>query len=316
MEIRRWDFANDKELVSSFLRSAALAHKIEEKSQEWFYWKFRDCPYGEAIVVCAFDDKTIAGCIAMGRWQCEKDGVQMVHGGAFETFVHPGYQGRGLFLKLIAAVESACEEEGIQFITTFPNTNSIRGYVKMGHIPLNILQCKMLLLHPIKTLCCAKSLKRPFVPNKQTIVRNVISDRELYNESKKKGVRHKWTKAYLKWRFEGLSGSEYYIQDTDAYFAVARVGYRGAIKECQIIYIDTYEDVDLIHYFNVFCKYLIKNASPDIITCSHSRTSALAKCTRLFIPVPTKVNFAVKSLDPELEIGDDIDIRAIAFHTY
>ena len=315
MVIRRWDFEGDRSLVNSFLSSAALAHKTSKKSEDWFYWKFRQCPYGEAILICAFDGETIAGCVAMGKWLCERGGKQMLHGGAFETFVHPAYQGKGLFVKLISAVEEACKEENLQFITTFPNKNSFRGYEKMGHTPQFVMQCKLLILHPFRILRNFRSLRKSFVPNETTSQLHSITSKEipLFNDSK---IRHIWTKEYLKWRFEGLSKSEYIVQDTQCYFAIARVGYRDKIKECQIIYIERYDNGDIKQAFRDFCKYIRHQVAPDMITCTCSKSSVLAKCTRLFVPVPTNVNFLIKKINPEIADVENIDIRAIAFHTY
>lgn len=317
MIIRRWDFQKDAHLVNSFLQSSAVAHSSSiPHSEEWFYWKFRDCPYGEAILICAFDGDTVAGCVAMGKWKYGVLGAESYYAGAFETFVHPAYQGKGLFTKIIEAVEVACKEDGIPFILTFPNSNSFRGYVKMGHQPHDTLRCKLQICKPLKVLLNIKSLKSAFVPNHRSKAQSPISDRALKRDVSSSRITPIWTKEYLRWRFEGLSNTEYCVVDNAKYFAVARVGYRGILKECQIIYLQPYDAISIKKAFREYCRHIQKVVSPDFITCSHSIYSDFEQCTRWFITVPTKVNLCSKSLGNEKPALHNMDVMAISFHTY
>lgn len=62
-----FDYTTHSHLIDSFLESAFQAHKhLVVKTKDWFYWKFKDNPYGEAILACAIDNEKIIGCVALG----------------------------------------------------------------------------------------------------------------------------------------------------------------------------------------------------------------------------------------------------------
>ena len=126
--LRKWDYNEDVRLILSFLEGMSLAHKQNLKTEEWFHLKFEKSPYGKAILACAFDGDVVAGCVAYGMGIVKFRGKDWKCALSYETFVHPEYQGKGLFKKLINLAETELKRENVQFLYNFPNSNSIIGF--------------------------------------------------------------------------------------------------------------------------------------------------------------------------------------------
>ena|SRR5690606_18838952 len=101
MEYSIFSYTNNLDKIDSFLESASMAHNQTKKTKEWFLWKFRDNPYGKSTLVCAEDAGKIIGCVGYGLqpFWIRKKRVNCVL--SYETFVHPEYQGKGIFSTLI-----------------------------------------------------------------------------------------------------------------------------------------------------------------------------------------------------------------------
>lgn len=134
MESRIWKYGQDDHYISSFLDGMAVAHKSSPKSEEWFHWKFEQSPYCKAILACAFDNKRVAGCVAYGKGLVKYQNKECPCALSYETFVHPDYQGQGLFKKLIGLAENEAKSQRILFLYNFPNADSLTGFKHMGWI--------------------------------------------------------------------------------------------------------------------------------------------------------------------------------------
>ena len=109
-----WD-----ELVT--FRREAAAHV---KSKELWDWEYK---YADAFFM--MDGDIIVGqeSIQPIVWNCK--GSQHYHGLSFDSAVHPGYRGQGIFSKL---VEHAVKECDYDLYYGFANANSIHGFERLG----------------------------------------------------------------------------------------------------------------------------------------------------------------------------------------
>ena len=155
-----FDFESNKSLIDSFLSSCALAHNQELKDAEWFNWKFKENPFGQSILACAEDEGRIIGCVAYGKQQYVLNNI--IYNGviSFETFVHPNYQGQGIFSNLIKLGESEALNLGIDFMLNFPNKNSITGFLRDGWHQLIAPEYWIKSKNPLNLLMNFKNLKK------------------------------------------------------------------------------------------------------------------------------------------------------------
>lgn len=315
MELRIWKYGEDDNKIASFLHSASVAHNIPQKSEAWFHWKFEKSPYGKSIIACAFEGGEVVGCVALGRGLMQYNGKSLKCALSYETFVHPSCQGKGLFKKLISLAEDACRREGIDILYNFPNSNSLPGFKKMGwkHIP-KYIEYKISLQKPFRCLSNYKSIVSPFQPidTNNGITPTINCDAQ---DTQQDFLLSTWSREYIHWRFFELPHSQYIYLNENNIFAIARVGYRGKLKECQILHIAHDSSVTYKYATRVFCKHLKRVENPDLISICCSKKSFISKCTKAFIKVPTNANFTYKILNDKIAI-DDFVISGIDFHTY
>lgn len=312
-----FDYKTDTSLISSFIESASLAHGIPQKTTEWFLWKFRDNPFGEAILACARDNNKIVGCVAYGLHFFMIENKILKGGLSFETFVHPDYQRKGLFSKLIELAENEIKKSGIDFIMNFPNTNSLRGFQSKGWKKIDVSEYWMKPRSYFNMLLYSMDLRKGFNPNvsnieqlkREFITKNVL-DRttnyisEIYSE-------------YLNWRFFTYPNAEYIVVDDENCYSIARVGKRGNLKEIQVLFV-TPKNLKSFSLKKLTNKYN-KKSKYDLISFPISKSNNLRSSLKdnIFFKVPNSTNVCYRILDESLLIEmEKIELNAIDFHTY
>ena len=322
MELRLWEFEADDPSIDSFLEGMSIAHNEAKRSEDWFHWKFEQSPYGKAIMACAFDGKRVAGCVAFGRgivrykekdWNCAL---------SYETFVHPDYQGHGLFKKLILLAEQEMKTADIQFLYNFPNGNSITGFKHMNWICRNdICLFKIKICHPLRVFCNINSLRQPFkpAPSNLDLIKNMhLPDLQIFKCSKDKDVVEPiWTKQYIKWRFFTFPNREYCICDNDEIFFVSMIGSRGKLKCAHILYAIAKDGRDTEFIMRSVLKAIVQQVNPDVISYSSTVMDTSLSKVFGFFRVPDRGNFCYKVLDDKMIIDDfKILLPPINAHTY
>jgi GNAT superfamily N-acetyltransferase len=297
-----------------------LAHKQPIKSAEWFHWKFEQSPYGKAIMACAFDGDRVAGCVAYGRGVVQYKGKDWKCALSYETFVHPDYQGQGLFKKLILLAEQEMKKEGIQFLYNFPNTNSITGFKHMNWICRNDIRVfKIKLCHPLRVLCNLKKMRQSFTPAPSNL--SVLKDLpvpELPLPAITTDIINPlWTKEYLQWRFFTHPNREYLVCDNEKFFSVSMVGSRGGLKSVHILYASAKDNRETEFIMGEVVKHIKQQARPDLIEYASTVMDKSLNKVLGFIKVPAHGNFCYKILDDEMQVDEfKIVLPSINAHTY
>lgn len=313
-----FDYQKNQNLIDSFLKSASIAHKEKIKSKDWFLWKFRDNPFGETILACVENEGAIVGCVALGiqDFLCEKKTVKGAF--SFETFVHPNYQGKGLFKELINLAETESQYRKIKFLINFPNSKSMPGFLKSGWIRIN---CAEYWIKPnsfINVIFNIKEFKKAFVPNAPNFEKlniNQISDLNFGKTSD--SFKSFINVEYLMWRFFTFPVSEYSVINDDNIFSIARVGHRGKLKEIQVLLVinKNHKGIKL----NNLMRLYKKNTNYNIISFPISHENEIRKILikSLFIKVPNKTNVAFKKIDRTDKFDfNKLELSAINYHTY
>lgn len=321
MELRIWQYGFDDQYISSFLEGMAIAHKQKAKSIDWFHWKFEQSPYGKAILACAFDKDRVAGCVAYGKgiiryhnkdWSCAL---------SYETFVHPDYQGQGLFKKLIDLAEREAISQKIPFLYNFPNANSITGFKHMGWTCRNdVEQYRIRITRFMHLLLNYKDLKKGFVPNVSNLneIKSIVLDDVGVEETDPDTILPVWTKEYLQWRFFTYPNREYFVINDSNIFAISMVGKRGRLKDVHVLYLVSKQKHIPTHCLTSrVVKVIQQKVKPDFISYSSSIGDDTLSSTFGFIKVPSHSNFCYKVLDKDFVIQNfSMSIPAINAHTY
>lgn len=319
MKIKIWNYKEDEIFVNSFLDSMALAHNIEVLSKEWFNWKFRESPYGEAVLSCAFDNNKVVGCVAFGKARIMYINKEYITALSYETFVHPSYRNKGLLKKLIVVAEDELKKNGVSILYNYPNVKSLKGFINTNWIKFNNIQTyKIKILKFFKVISNINQLKNPFTPNKTNFSIQDFEFKHIFNNQyKNEIITPIWSKEYIKWRFFTFSNHEYFFIDTFDYFAISVIGKRGTLQELKILYIDIKEEkMKKKLIMNEIVKIFKRNSKADIISYSSTIHDNSINLFYGFFNVPSKSNLCIKILDPTFSIDNfKIILTSINAHT-
>jgi len=317
MELRIFNYDKDNEYIESFLTSASLAHKLPKKSKEWFEWKFKDNPFGQTILACAFDKNKIVGCVAYGLQNFNIKGKVIKGALSFETFVHPEYQGKGLFSNLLSVAEKKAIENNVALLLNFPNANSLKGFQNNAWERIFVVEYWTKGKHPLVIPLHIKDIKHSFEPSPSNLDQLVKPVSFSYYPSG--NLESEITYDYLMWRFFTYPIAEYHYFESSEYDAIVRIGKRGKIKEAQVLF------VNIKQSDNFGLKSLLKNLEHeidyDLISFPISRNNRLRVelVKNGFIKVPNSTNVCYKIIGETFltkAMVEKISLSAINFHTY
>ena len=318
IELRLWEYGSDGSKIESFLESASLAHNIPQKSEAWFRWKFEQSPYGQAILACAFDGDRVVGCVAMGMGMMTFGETQIKCALSYETFVHPQYQGLQIFTKLTKLAEDSCKDRGVKMLYNFPNSNSLRGFIKRDWIKTEISKYKIKVTNIWRFARYIRDIRKPFVSLASNLDKISNIDIRQFSTTSKEGVFiPQWSSEYLKWRFHTYPVGHYWVYEDGNTYAIARIGCRGDLKQAEILHIQSYHKALSRKDWRVICNRLIKETKVDFIGLAASDAHPISAYTKVFIPVPSRSNFTYKKLSDDIQFDtfqmckSDIDA-----HTY
>lgn len=311
-----FDFTKDDIYVESFLSSAALAHGIDKKTKEWFKWKFEDGPFGKAILACARSEDLIIGCVAFGLHDFVKEGILIKGGWSYETFVHPDYRGLGIFNDLIALAESEARLRGLSFVVNFPNSSSLPGFKKKNWQEIDIFQYRIRFTSKLKVITNISSLMSQFKCDNDIVFPKIDITRD-YSYIPPMSFTGLMSSEYLNWRLGDPNQRHYSAVSCENSGAIIRLGNRGKLRECQILY--TYSvDKNPVNLNKLFRK-IKEKLSVDIVSILTSSNKVKRfRGYRKFIHVPSQVNMTFKKLtnDPEKLDFSIYDLDGLNFHTY
>jgi len=313
-----FNYSTDIHLIDSFLRSAALAHGHKEvKSEEWFMWKFKHNPFGEAILACAEENGEIVGCVAYGIQPFWLKGKVITGSLAFESFVHPQYQRKGIFKKLISLSEKETKMRGIEILFAFPNSNSLPGFERMNWTRLSISEYWIKGASIFTIALNLTGIRQGFKPNPSNL--QILNIPTNFQQKPQENLTSVITLEYLKWRFFTHPVAEYIIIDTEELYSVIRMGNRGKIREGQVLFIHIKNERKF--KMSTFIAKCQQASQYDILSFPISKNNSIREYLKkaMFLKVPNKTNICYKILNTDGIQDDDvlkISLSAINYHTY
>ncbi|WP_298418008.1 GNAT family N-acetyltransferase [uncultured Kordia sp.] len=322
IEIRDFKELKDDAHILSFLEGRKNAHKLSAlESKEWFLWKFCNSPYGTSLMSCAYDEekRKIAGSNFYGILKRKHKDQELLSVLPYEAFVDPEYQGMGVFKKMILFGEEYAKKEGVQVMLAFPNTSSLKGFIRRGWTQVeNPVAYLTKIQLKVSTLVNMLDIKKAFVHNPSTR-KNTFEFTDLSESIFTDQIYGIWTKVYLEWRFNENPAGEYAHTTHNDCSALARIGRRGKLKEAQILFVDKKGGEISKKEIKVLIKNIKKQTNANIISFPMSSFHPLyGYVTSLgFINLKSKTNFTYKIIDEKLEgTTPKFALSGLDFHTY
>ncbi len=221
-----------------------------KKSIETFTKKVIDAFYGPAILAYATpqdNPNIVCGAVAYGIYEFNIKNKKVKGGIAYTSFVVPEFQGKGIFKKLILFAQQKCKESGYAIIISFPNSNSLPGYKSAGWTFSEGLLKYMIRPATFKSifrwLHYFKDLRKSFkgepcdthFEEKCPELINKVFCEEKNTSFSNNLVFPIRSQGFYLWKLCELRQSSFGIEEIDGNFIIYRRGYRGRLKEIQIL---------------------------------------------------------------------------------
>jgi GNAT superfamily N-acetyltransferase len=329
-EIEIWDVV-DLGVIPEILIAASESHGIPQKDPEWFLWKFRDSPWGPAVLAYARSRQhRLAGVVSFGLYQLKLGNSVVRAGISYETFVHPDCQRQGLFRRLLEAAEEEAGRRGAEILFNFPNQASRPGFVQRGWRDAGGVGTW---LRPVLSIRAARALSvnllrrdslEPGTPREDQIERLAAALPYLPQPlSARPGsapfMRRNHDPEFLSWRFTSFPHFDYRLIEERGVSALTRIGTRSGCREAQVLEVFSDRPASLSSIRRLI-RSISKTVEPDTITVLATGSNPLTRflASLGFIPVPNRVNFFVKDLngDTAVDLSGPWAISGVDIHTW
>lgn len=321
--------ALEEKYFTDLLENAAFIHKREKDTLDWLKWKYFGSPFGDCIVVIAYNKKgELAGEISFGKYEFVDNGriVKAIY--SYQTMVHPNFQRKGLFGILTNKVIEIAKEQQIDVVFNFPNHNSYQPFLKLNFNPLNGLQYWIITgkLTTFLKQFNPLALRKPFLVNKISSFNTKTID--SFNQLGKDTHPYHFNNLlypnrsfdFLKWRFFTHAMHQYEIINTELGWAIVRVGKRGSFTEAQIMDVFPKNEFSSTFLKNI-TKQIRKELKVGLIVFNMSEAHPLNKkmFASGYLSLPNKLKFCVFPLNETGEKylrKENWVITATEFHRY
>lgn len=317
-EIKEFDKNTHFGLIESFLekRKEAYSH-LSKESKNWFLWKFYKRPIERSILSCIFAGDEIFGCNSFSHYPLVYNDKKIKGLLAYENFVHPKFQRRGMFKKMIQLSETISQKEKFSLLMAFPNSKSLPGYIKRNWIHVdNYINYWIKPFLSFNMIINFLDIKKPFIKSSNRI-KNNFNFGDFNTDFYQNIITSKWDKKSLEWRFNEMPQSEYNYFNNEQFESVVRMGKRGKLNELQILYLNPKSSRFMRKDFSDFIIKLKFQRKVDLISFPISKDNPFDQKMNFigFLKFKSKTNFVYKLNDSSLS-KVKISLSGIDFHTY
>jgi hypothetical protein len=321
IEVRKGvDFRDFKALAKN--RALAYRH-CHRESDAWIDWKFNKSPFSPALVALVRNEESeIIACNAYGILEYKREQEVYRIAMPYETFVLDGFQGVGLFGKMLHEIGNEAKHHSIDGLLFFPNHQSLNSLRRNEHweelkAPIRYL------IKPkfsIKNLVKMPDIRMNFVSLRGNgLVRNFDFKEKFFMESNQ--ILHLNSGAkYLDWRFNSPT-QNLYRKFSGAFSEVLiREGTRGRLKEAQIVFVRRSSGCQNPAFKDELEKTIsILLNEFDLIGMPISGNDEIHKTFKSmgFISLHSRTNVFFQSINGNLgAVSNDLRLSGLDFHTY
>lgn len=235
--IKVWKSQSDPFDDVLYLMNQTKSNKVTEQ------WLENKLAWGRGgIATIAYDGDFPIGLVLFGSAPYVESNRTATVLLALYNYVASNYRGRGIYSRLLAVLDKACEAASFDLALIYPNHMARPGVRNSGWSPLASMQAYVhipLTWRPNVNIArlrkLAKSRSEEFIPIKAEGLDpedfNLMASRSKETER----LHFAQTPAALAYRFNALRGSGYQAIHGEDASAIVRLGWRGSIFEVQFM---------------------------------------------------------------------------------
>lgn len=269
-------------------------------NHEYFIWKHFDNPFGPSILVWAVCQNKVIGFRALWHMPFCAERENIVAYQPCDTAVLAAYRGKGIFSDMTKLAKSKAIELGAKLIFNFPNTMSVRGYLKLGWYHQAKINRFLMVCRPFSVLkksYLSKWWRNSFVVgHPESPVTHDNLRQKYWINAHISGIHYKRDELLWKWRFLQNPKATYgaVINGNDC--LIYRVGYFSDLKFVELL---VWSNYDFVSLKPATIKKLRKLEDPDIISVIADNCQLVRIKGGVFINVPNNLRFVGINLGRE-----------------
>jgi len=175
-----------------------------KRDDAFWNWKYKNNPFGKSTLTIVEYNKQVVGASNLWPWEftCRGETLQALQ--PCDSAIHSDYRGRGLFTKTRIESVRIAREQGIDFLFSFPNQNSLNAYLNLGWSFMGRMNWHVKILQPINILqgklSDSKSEVLP-IPDHLSIDINTLEYISNRSQSFDSSIRIKRKEGFYNWRY-------------------------------------------------------------------------------------------------------------------
>lgn len=199
---RRYQPGDEKVIIDLF----NFVFNKQSTIEEWNWMYYNNFGFEQQIML-AFDGDNLVGQAAGVSLKFFFHGREIYGSRTQNVMVHPDYRRKGVFFELLSRLTKCSSEDGIDFVLTFPNDNSLHTFVKkLDYKHLFDMEMYKIPLQDISLDISADKKTRICNPREAV----AISFRGILEEELD-GFTNDRSKNFLKWRYLDPPGRDYHF---------------------------------------------------------------------------------------------------------
>jgi len=183
----------NKKYINPVIKLFFESHR-RKKSRAFFNYGLTKTPYGNPIIYLMKYSNQIVGYHSLRPLLLKIKNKSVLGGLSYNTMTHPDYRNKGIFSILAKKTAEEAKKQKYEFVLGFANSNSSKGYEKIGHkfIPINYVKINKVNFNVKKT---PKVREHYFPKNLGKINKNYLAKKDY-------PIRIEKDDKFLIWRYK------------------------------------------------------------------------------------------------------------------
>ena len=224
----------DKDRVLELLQHSFLSvqrSETVERDARFWSWKYRSSPFGAAFIQVIRDGENVVATGCLWPMTLLSEGRRLKAFQTCDVAVHPDFRRRGFLKEILSARKLLAFEQGGELLFSFPNPNSLPGYIKsgwqyVGRVPWLVRLAKPLAV--VRDCLNPGKSKAIEVPIKYLLREAIASEIPAHSAGLEDSISLDRPAGYWRWRFSEHPNRQYGLvrsstdQNSIAVFTLSR----------------------------------------------------------------------------------------------
>lgn len=273
MEFHLYHFGSEERIVKDRVCEIVTNKPHVLLSEEWFFRRFVQNPFGKAIIAYAVEGEYIAAVAILERVPLQFGGKYVIGGCIRGVYMQPDLDNPSLATQLVELLQAEAEKEEIDILYTFNGSLCRRLYGIAGwQRAQSSIRFRLKSIDTLNSIFKLIDMEQPLVP----FDHSPLSGTVMHSDNSQLSLEQESDTmlTYLQW-LSTSSVSERFIQvNTDKVYAMVVIGSRGkSVWEAHIVYmVHKHKGLSVTDCYQEVKELIGKIKGMDVISCLDSQS--------------------------------------------